>query len=144
MPVKPIPDGYHSVTPYLIVHGVPKLIKFLKEAFDARETFRMDNPDGTVAHAEVRIGDSVVMMGEASEQYKPMPASIHMYVNDMDTTYVRALEAGATSLREPKNEFYGDRNSGVQDQWGNHWWIVTHVEDVSPEEMERRMAAQRG
>jgi PhnB protein len=143
MPVKPIPEGYHSITPYLIAQGVSKLIEFLKEAFDAKEIFRMANPDGTVAHAEVRIGDSVVMMGEAGGEHKAMPCSIHLYVNDMDTTYVRALEAGATSLREPKNEFYGDRSSGVKDQWGNHWWIVTHVEDVSREEMDRRVAAQR-
>ncbi|MGH2425981.1 MAG: VOC family protein [bacterium] len=144
MPVKPIPEGYHSVTPYLIVEGASKLMEFLKEAFDAKETFRMNNSDGTVAHAEVRIGDSVVMMGEAGGEHIPMACAIHLYVNDMDTTYVRALEAGATSLREPRNEFYGDRSSGVKDQWGNRWWIVTHVEDVSSEEIERRAAAQRG
>ncbi len=144
MPVKPIPEGYHSVTPYLIVEGASKLMEFLKEAFDAKETFRMNNSDGTVAHAEVRIGDSVVMLGEAGGEHTPMACAIHLYVNDMDTTYVRALEAGATSLREPRNEFYGDRSSGVKDQWGNRWWIVTHVEDVSSEEIERRAAAQRG
>lgn len=143
MPVRPIPEGYHSVTPYLMVQGVPKLIDFLREAFDARETERMTNPDGTVMHAEVKIGDSVVMMGEAGDEFKAMPGVIHLYVHDMDATYVRALEAGATSLREPADQFYGDRSAGVKDPSGNHWWIVTHIEDVSREEMLRRAAAQR-
>jgi len=143
MPVKPIPDGYHSVTAYLVVQGVPKLLDFLKQAFDAKETERFTQPDGKVMHAEVKIGDSVVMMGEAGGEFKAMPSSIHLYVNDMDATYERAMEAGATSLREPKNEFYGDRSAGVKDPVGNHWWIATHVEDMSREEMLRRAAAQR-
>ncbi|MGH2427176.1 MAG: VOC family protein [Acidimicrobiia bacterium] len=144
MPVKPIPEGYHSVTPYLLVQGAPKLLDFLKQAFDAKETERFTQPDGTIMHAEARIGDSVVMMGEAGGEHKPMPSSIHLYVNDTDATYERAMEAGATSLREPRNEFYGDRTGGVKDPAGNHWWIATHVEDMSREEMLRRAAAQRG
>lgn len=144
MPVKPIPEGYHSVTPYLLVQGAPKLLDFLKQAFDAKETERFTQPDGTIMHAEARIGDSVVMMGEPGGEFKAMPSSIHLYVNDTDATYERAMEAGATSLREPRNEFYGDRSAGVKDPFGNHWWIATHIEDVSREEMLRRASAQRG
>lgn len=99
--------------------------------------------DGTIMHAEVRIGDSVVMMGESGGEFTPMPASIHLYVEDTDATYKRALRAGATSLREPADQFYGDRSAGVKDLAGNHWWIATHKEDVSPEELEKRAAAAR-
>ena len=136
--VEPIPDGYHSVAPYLMVQGVPGLIDFLREAFGADETLRMPRPDGTIRHAEVRIGDSVVMMGEVSDPSQAMPASIHLYVEDADAAYERALRAGATSLREPTDEFYGDRLGGVKDPVGNQWWIATHREDVPPEEMAKR------
>jgi PhnB protein len=141
MAAKPIPDGYHSVTPYLIVQGVDELLDFLKQAFAAEETLRMPRADGSIGHAEVRIGDSVVMMGEASEQWPPMPGSIHLYVDDCDATHRRALRAGATSVQEPADQFYGDRSSGVRDPVGNVWWIVTHVEDVSEEEMAKRAEA---
>ena len=136
--VEPIPDGYHSVAPYLMVQGVPGLIDFLREAFGADETLRMPRPDGTIRHAEVRIGDSVVMMGEVSDPSQAMPASIHPYVEDADAAYERALRAGATSLREPTDEFYGDRLGGVKDPVGNQWWIATLREDVPPEEMAKR------
>ncbi|MGH8937106.1 MAG: VOC family protein [Acidimicrobiia bacterium] len=138
MAVKPIPDGYHSVTPYLIVEGADKLLDFLKRAFSAEETVRMPRPDGSVAHAEVRIGDSIVMLGDAGEQWSPMPGMINLYVEDCDATYLRALEAGATSLQEPEDQFYGDRTAGVRDPVGNHWWIATHVEDLSEEEIAER------
>jgi len=138
MAVKPIPDGYHSVTPYLVVQGVAKLIDFLKQAFDAKEIERMAGPDGSVMHGEVRIGDSVVMMGEAWGESKPIAAALYLYVNDTDVTYRRALQAGATSLREPADQFYGDRSGGVKDPAGNQWWIDTRKEDVSPEELARR------
>jgi len=138
MAVKPIPDGYHSVTPYLVVQGVAKLIDFLKQAFDAKEIERMAGPDGSVMHGEVRIGDSVVMMGEAWGESKPIAAALYLYVNDTDVTYRRALQAGATSLREPADQFYGDRSGGVKDPAGNQWWIATRKEDVSPEELARR------
>ncbi|MGH7965245.1 MAG: VOC family protein [Candidatus Binatia bacterium] len=141
MSVNPIPDGYHAVTPYLVVQGAGKLIDFLKQAFDAQEIFRMAQPDGTVGHAEVRIGDSVVMMADACNEWKPMPGTIHLYVNDADATYKRALEAGAISLREPADQFYGDRSAGVQDPVGNHWFVATHKEDVAPEEMAKRAEA---
>ena len=138
----PIPEGYHTVTPYLIVHGVPKLIDFLVVAFGAKERLRMDNPDGSVSHAELELGDSVIMMGEASAEWNPLPGSIHLYVDDTDALYGRALKAGATSVREPADQFYGDRSAGVKDASGNYWWLATHVEDVPPEEMERRAKAQ--
>lgn len=142
MPVKPIPEGYHTVTPYLVVQGAAQLIDFLKQAFDAEEILRMTQPDGTIMHAEVKIGNSRVMMAEAQGEFTPMPAMLHLYVEDMDAVYRRALQAGATSLREPEDQFYGDRIGGVRDSFGNQWWIATHIEDVSAEEMARRAADQ--
>ncbi len=121
MTVKPIPDGFHSVTPYLIVEGVPGLIDFLKAAFDAKEIHRTDLPDGRVMHAQLQIGDSMVMMGEAMEGLPAKPASLYLYVHDADAVYKRALEAGAESLMEPADQFYGDRNAGVKDPTGNTW-----------------------
>ena len=141
MSVKPIPEGYHSITPYLVVPGVAKLIDFLKQAFDAKEIHRMTTPDGMVMHAEVGIGDSRVMMGEAHGQWTAMPAMLYLYVEDCDAVYKRALEAGATSVREPADQFYGDRQGGVKDPSGNQWFIGTHIEDVAPDEMERRAKA---
>lgn len=140
--VKPVPDRYHSVTPYLVVEGVPKLLEFLKDTFNSTELERVPRPDGTISHAEVRIGDSVVMMGEANAQSKPMPTMLYVYVEDVDAVYKRALHAGAKPVRELKDEFYGDRAGGVADPMGNQWWIATHKEDVSPEELRRRMEAQ--
>ena len=142
MAVKPIRDGYHTVTPYLTVEGVPKLLDFLKRAFDAKEVERVSRADGTLGHAEVRIGDSVVMMGEARGEWAPVSSTLYLYVTDTDAVYNRALAAGATSLMEPADQFYGDRNAGVRDPVGNLWWIATHQEDVSPQEMARRAAAQ--
>jgi len=141
MPVKPIPEGYHSVTPYLTVEGVARLIEFVTAAFDAKELDRITGPDGRIAHAEVRIGDSVVMMGEARGDWKPMPGTIYLYTTDADATYKRALKAGATSLAEPANQFYGDRHAAVRDPVGNVWWIATRIEDVSPEEIQKRAKA---
>jgi len=141
MAVKPIPDGYHTVTPYLVVQRAAKLIDFLKQAFEAKEIECMTQPDGTIRHAEVRIGDSVVMVSEAKDEWKPMPSGIYLYVNDTDAVYKRALQAGATSIMEPADQFYGDRNAGVKDLSGNHWWIATHKEDVPPEEIQKRAEA---
>lgn len=141
MAVKPIPDGYHSVTPYLVVEGAEKLLTFLKEAFGAEEFVRMAGAtEDKVGHAEVRIGDSVIMLADASEseQGALTQSLLHLYVDDADKTFQQALEAGATLVREPRNEFYGDRSGGVKDQFGNQWWISTHVEDVPPEEMGKR------
>src|SRR2546425_5836186 len=140
--VKAFPERYPSVHPYLVVQGMPKLPEFLKQAFNSTELERVPRPDGTISHAEVRIGDSVVMMGEANGQSKPMPAMLYVYVEDVDAVYKRALQAGAKPVRELKDEFYGDRAGGVADPVGNPWWIATHKEDVSTDELRRRMEAQ--
>lgn len=142
MTVKAIPDGYHSVTPYLVVPGVAQLLDFLTQAFEAQEVHPpMTRPDGAIMHAEVRVGDSVIMMGEPMGECPPMPGSLYVYANDADAVYQRALQAGATSLMEPADQFWGDRTAGVQDPVGNRWWIATHKEDVSPEELAQRAAA---
>lgn len=141
MAVKAIPDGFHSVTPFLVVSGVARLIDFLKQGFAAQEIHCMTQPDGTVMHAEVRIGDSIVMMGEAMGACQPMPSTLYLYVHDADAVYQRALQAGATSTMEPTDQFWGDRNAGVEDPAGNRWWIATHQEDVSPEEIRQRAEA---
>ena len=139
--VQPIPDGSHTVTPYLVAEGVPKLIDFLKQAFGAEELGRMARPDGGVMHAEVKVGDSKLMMGEPMGDWKAKPCSLYLYVEDVDTVYQRAIQAGGTSVGEPKDQFYGDRSGGVTDPCGNHWGIGTHIEDVSHEEMAKRFAA---
>jgi uncharacterized glyoxalase superfamily protein PhnB len=144
MPVDPIPAGHHTVTPYLLVADVARQIDFMARAFGASETSRFETPDGRIMHAEVKIGDSFVMLGEAGGDWKPMPCMLHLFVRDTDAVYASAIKAGAKSVREPADQFYGDRSGGVMDAEGNQWWIATHVEDVSPEEMERRMRAQGG
>jgi PhnB protein len=142
MTVKAIPEGYHSLTPYLLMKDSLRFSDFLHDAFGATEMFRMEHPAGSgIRHAEVRIGDSTLMFGEARPEHPACPGIFYLYVSDVDRAYERALAAGTTSLREPHNEFYGDRSAGVEDGWGNTWWLATHVEDVSPEEMERREAA---
>lgn len=143
---KTIPEGYHTVTPYLTVPGLARTIGFLKQAFEAQVRGIMARPDGGIGHAEVTIGDSIVMMGEPDPKgpYAPRPCNLFMYVPDVDAVYARAIQAGGKSLRKPKDEFYGDRSGGVEDPSGNYWWIGTHIEDVSREEMERRMAALGG
>jgi len=138
MSVKPIPDGYHTITPYLVCERLSKLIEFLKSAFGAIEKERHLSKTGRVMHAEVQIGDSIIMMGEAMEEFPSVQTSLYFYVEDTDTVYNKAIKAGGISLMEPANQFYGDRNAGVQDLSGNKWWIATHVEDVSGAEMELR------
>jgi PhnB protein len=114
--VKPILEDYRAVTPYLVVEGAEKLIDFMKQVFGAKETERISMPDGSIRHAEVRINDSVIMLGDArGNTWKAMPSSIYLYVMDCDAVYKQALEAGATSLMEPKDQFYGDRSGGVKD-----------------------------
>jgi len=138
MAVNPIPDGYNTVTPMLLVKDAARVIEFVIKAFGGVESERHDYPDGRVMHAEVRIGDSKVMFGEGRGEWKPMPSMLYLYVQDVDDVYKKAVQAGGKSLREPTNEFYGDRSAGVEDTSGNQWWIATHVEDVSEEEMKRR------
>ena len=142
MAVKPIPEGYHSVTPYMVANDAQKLIEFAKRAFDAKVVEEMRREDGTIMHAELQVGDSRIMLGQANDQHKAMPCGIYVYVPDTDATYKKALAAGGISTMEPVNQFYGDRNAGVRDQNGNLWWIGTHVEDVPPEELKKRAAAE--
>ncbi|MBX7218771.1 MAG: VOC family protein [Blastocatellia bacterium] len=140
-PVKPIPDGYHMVTPYLTVPDAEATIAFLQNAFGAEVTFRMNGADGTAQHVELRMRDSMLMLSQARGEWSPLPASFYLYVTDVDAVYRQALTAGAQSIAEPVNQFYGDRSGGVKDSAGNSWWIATHVEDVDMEEMERRAQA---
>jgi PhnB protein len=135
----PVPPGYATVTPYLCVADAAKLIEFLKQAFDAQLIFKMDGPGGRIMHAEMTIGDSRIMLGQPAPGQETQ-AMLHLYMPDVDTVYARAIAAGATSVREPADQFYGDRSGGVRDEFGNQWYIATHVEDVSKEEMDRRMA----
>jgi len=138
MPVKPIPDGYHTVTPYITVDDAGEVIEFLKKAFDAQETFAMRDDHGKVRHAEVKVGNSMVMLGSSHDQWKARPANFYIYVEDVDAVYRKAVAAGGKSLNEPQTQFYGDRHGGVTDSQGNNWWIATHVEDVPAEELDRR------
>jgi PhnB protein len=138
MAVKPIPDGYHTVTPYITVDDAGAVIEFLKKAFDAQETFAMRDEHGKVRHAEVKVGSSMVMLGSSHDQYKARPGNFYLYVEDCDAAYKKAVAAGGKSTNEPATQFYGDRHGGVQDSQGNNWWIATHVEDVSSEELDRR------
>ena len=140
---EPIPEGHHSLTPIVTVDGATRLIDFLKQVFDAREKEVYKGPDGRVIHAELMIGDSILMMNDANLEFPARPAMINVYIEDVDAVYNRALKAGATSLRAPSDQFYGDRTAGVKDAHGNQWWIATHVEDVSQEELERRMKARQ-
>jgi uncharacterized glyoxalase superfamily protein PhnB len=134
--------GYHTVTPYVVVEDGEGMVTFLKAAFGAVEVSRASRPDGSIANAELKIGDSMLMVAQAKEPWKPMPAGFYLYVPDTDAAYAAAMAAGGASTLEPADQFYGDRNAGVQDPWGNNWWIATHIEDVSPEEVQRRMAAR--
>ena len=140
MAVKPVPDTYHTVTPYLVVKGAHTLVDFVTRAFGAQEVHVMRGPNGEVRHGDVLIGDSHVMLGEANGPWPPMPSSLYLYLSDCDAAYRKALDAGGTSVQEPQTQFYGDRHAAVKDPCGNTWWVATHVEDVSPEELEKRAA----
>ena len=138
MAVKPKPDGYHTVTPYLTVSDLPKVVQFAIDTFGATPSEMVPDAQGQIRHAEIRIGDSVVMIGQARDEWPARPGALYVYVEDTAATYRRALDAGGKSVMEPRNTFYGDMNAGVEDACGNQWWMATHVEDVPPEEMERR------
>lgn len=149
MAVQPIPEGYPRVTPYLIVDGAADAIEFYKEVLGATERGRMTGPDGRVGHAELTIGDSVVML---SDEHPEMditgptriggsPVMLHVYVEDVDATMEQAVTAGATASRPAQDQFYGDRSGQFVDPFGHRWNVATHIEDVPPDEMERRAAA---
>ncbi|HTS66105.1 MAG TPA: VOC family protein [Candidatus Acidoferrales bacterium] len=137
---KPIPEGYHTVTPYLVVERAAETIEFMKRAFGAKLLFQTTKPDGSIGHSELRIGDSMVMLGSAGDQWRAMPAMIYLYVEDVDAVYSKAIEAGAEAIMPLKDQYYGDRSGGVKDVSGNYWWIATHKEDVTEDEMKRRQA----
>ena len=135
------PDGYQSVIPYLHVTGAAKMIAFMKEVFGASEIAVYPRPDGTVGHAALRIGDSVVELADSGPDWPAMPCALQVYVPDADATYHRALKAGAKSLVEPADQFYGDRTASIRDSCGNNWYIATQIQVVSREEVDRRIAA---
>lgn len=127
-----MPEGFHTVTPYLVVPGVARLLDFLQHAFGAEELGRHSAEDGRIMHAVVRIGDSMLEMGEPSAEWAPMPCALHLYVEDCESVYSRAIGAGGVSLYEPGLKFYGDREAGVRDPSGNFWYIATRQEPVTP------------
>lgn len=137
MGVKPIPDGYHAVTPYLFVADVAKQIEFLEKAFDAKVVHRLDTPQLTM-HAELKIRDSIIMMGQAMGEHKAMPVMLYLYVEDADKAYQQALKAGGTMVQEPKDQFYGDRSGAVKDSNDNQWWVASRKEDLTSEEIVKR------
>jgi PhnB protein len=148
--VKPIPAGYHSVTPYLCVKGGAEAIEFYKKAFGATEVMRMGAPDGKVGHAEIQIGDSRVMLADefpemgflSPKTIGGSPVMMHVYVEDVDTTVSRATGAGAKLTRPVADQFYGDRAGQVEDPFGHRWYVSTHKEDLTPEEIDKRREAQ--
>jgi uncharacterized glyoxalase superfamily protein PhnB len=138
MKTSPIPDGFHTVTPYLMVERAGPFLEFIEKAFGATITERILGPGGNVAHAQAKIGDSMLMLGEANANWKAEPAWLYLYVENVDEAHRRALLAGATSLMEPGDQFYGDRSSGVRDAWGITWWLATQIEVVPPTELQKR------
>lgn len=150
--VHPIPEGYHSVTPYLSIKGAADAIDFYKKVFGATELFRMPGPGGKIGHAEIKIGNSPIML---ADEYPEMefvspqtlggtPIGLMIYVDDVDTMFKQAITAGAKEIKPLQNQFYGDRSGTLKDPFGHVWTVATHVEDVAPEEMERRAAAAHG
>lgn len=132
------PPGYHSATPYLFVADVARLVEFLIAAFDGEELYRMKRPNGDVGHAKVRIGDSVIEIGKPAEKFKSIQSAIHLYVPDTDATFSKALQAGAIAFAEPSDRYYGDREAGVTDPFGNLWFLSTRKENLSLADMKDR------
>ena len=151
-PVKPVPEGYHTVTPHLVVKGAGEALSFYAKALGAEELFRMPAPDGSIVHAEIRIGDSPIMLGEEAPEMGAIspkklggsPVTIMLYVNDVDAYFARATKAFCETKRPPTDMFWGDRYCKVTDPYGHNWAIATHKEDVSPQEMEKRMKKEFG
>jgi PhnB protein len=142
MSTAPIPAGYPTVTPYLVVANAPALIEFAQRAFAATEVHRIKRPDGSVAHAEIRIGGSPVMLADASGQWKAMPSSLFLYFADCDAMFQSAVAAGAAPVMQPADQHHGDRMGGVLDTNGNYWWIATRIENLTSEELQHRADAQ--
>jgi PhnB protein len=149
MAVKPVPDGYHTVTPYLSVEGAAEALEFYKKALSATEVFRLSTPNGQIGHAEIRIGDSAVMLAdpcEAGAFRNPQSlggtsVGLHVYVEDVDALFTQAIEAGAKVVKPVEDQFYGDRTGTLEDPFGHVWFIATHKEELSPEEINRRAEA---
>jgi PhnB protein len=147
--VKPVPDGYHSVTPYLIVDGAARALDFYKQVFSASERMRMPGPGGKIGHAELSIGDATIMLADEHPEigargpraFGGAAVSLHLYVTDVDATVKKAVDAGAKLLRPVEDKFYGDRTGTIEDPFGHHWHVSTHKEDVPHEELARRAAA---
>ena len=150
--VKPIPDGYEGATPYLCVHDAAAAIEFYKKAFGAVELMRMADPSGKVGHAELKIGGAIIMLSDEHPEMGAVgpktlggtPVAVMLYFEDVDAVAKRAVAAGGKLVRAVEDQFYGDRNGKLEDPYGHIWWIATHKEDVSPEEMDRRAAALHG
>lgn len=136
--VTPIPPGYHAISPFLMLNDVAGFIEFARKAFDVQVVRTLMDDEGRIAHAELRLGDSHIMLGDPMGQHEPRPASLYFYVADVDAVFRQAVAAGGKVVLEPADQFYGDRNGGVKDAWGNIWWIATHIEDVSEGELQRR------
>ena len=152
MAVKPIPDGYPQVTPYLFVDDAAAAIEFYASVFGATERLRMPAPGGRIGHAELQLGDSLLMVadefpemgGRSPRTVGGSPVIVSVYVEDVDAVFERAVQAGATALRPVEDQFYGDRTAQLEDPFGHQWSVATHVEDVPPDEMERRVAQAMG
>jgi PhnB protein len=149
--VKPIPDGYHSVTPYMIIKGAAAAIEYYRNAFGATELFRMEH-EGKVGHAEIKIGDSPIMLADEHPEmnaFSPKtvggtPVSLMIYVEDVDSIFKRAIELGGTEMKPVQDQFYGDRSGTLTDPFGHVWTVATHMEDLTPEEIDSRAAAAHG
>jgi PhnB protein len=147
--VRPIPEGHRTVTPYLAIKGAARALDFYKRAFGAIESYKLMMPDGRVGHAEIRLGDSLVMLsdefpeygGKAPETLGGSPVSLHLYVEDVDAFVKKAVEAGAKERKPVADQFYGDRSGQLEDPFGHLWWVATHKEDVAPDEMQKRVQA---
>ncbi len=147
--VKPIPEGYRTITPYLAIKNAAKALEFYKRAFGATESYKLMMPDGRVGHAEIRLGDSLVMLadefpeygGKAPDTLGGSPVSLHLYVEDVDAFVKKALAAGAKERKPVTDQFYGDRSGQLEDPFGHLWWVATHKEDVAPEAMQKRVEA---
>ena len=144
MSVKPIPEGYHSVTPYLGINKAAEAIEFYKKAFGATQVMRLDMPDGKVGHAELRIGDSAIMLGTPCDETALRnpdahpSVGLHLYVNDVDAQFKQAVDAGASAVSEPQDQFYGDRSASVTDPFGHLWFLATHKEDLTEKQIRQR------